>query len=64
MLHPDLIEVIAAVKNRPATITLEKLAEDANVTLRWLQDFIAGKIKTPEYTRVARVRDYVASLKG
>lgn len=61
-LHPDLMQIIDAVKNRPATVTLETLSEKADVTLRWLQDFIAGKLKHPTYDRVARVRDTVAAL--
>ena len=62
MLHPDLVEVIEAVKDRPARITLEKFAELADVNLRWLQDLIAGKIKDPSFVRVARVRNCIESF--
>lgn len=61
--HPELQETLNLLANRPRTLTLEAVAEGANVTLGWLSMFSRGKIDDPSFNRVMRVRDFLQSHK-
>lgn len=55
--HPELQETLNLLANRPRNLTLEAVAEAANVSMGWLSQFARGKIPDPSFNRVMRVRD-------
>lgn len=57
--HPELNETLKLLTDRPRSLTLEAIAEGANVTVGWLGTFARGKIPDPSFNRVMRVRDFL-----
>lgn len=57
--HPELDETLKLLKNRPRALTLEVIAEGANVSLGWLGQFSRNLIPDPSFNRVMRVRDFM-----
>lgn len=57
--HPELDETLKLLTNRPRTLTLEAIAEGANVSVGWLGQFARNKIPDPSFNRVMRVRDFM-----
>lgn len=57
--HPELTETLKLLANRPRTLTLEAVADGANVSVGWLSHFARGKIDDPSFNRVMRVRDFM-----
>jgi len=60
--HPELNETLKLLTDRPRSLTLEMVAEGANVTCAWLGMFARGKIADPSFNRVMRVRDFLRSI--
>ncbi|URA06963.1 putative helix-turn-helix domain protein [Xanthomonas phage Pfeifenkraut] len=57
--HPELTETLNLLTKRPRTLTLEAVAEGANVSFGWLSQFARNKIPDPSFNRVMRVRDFL-----
>jgi len=60
--HPEYVQIMRAVKNRPVTVKYETIAELADVSVSWLTQFAAGKIGDASFNRVMRVRDAMRKL--
>lgn len=62
-VHPELVETLDLLKQRPRSLTLEKIASDNEVSEAWLGQVINGTIKDPGFNRVAKLRDYMRKCK-
>lgn len=60
--HIELQAVIDSIVKRPRTLTLEMIAEGADVSTNWLSTLSRGNIPDPSFNRVMRVRDYLRSI--
>lgn len=51
------------LRNRPRTLTLDKIASDTELTVSWLRDFGAARKEHASVTRVERLYSYLANKK-
>lgn len=56
-LRPRALEL---VRNRPPSMTLKQLAQEAGVNLDWLKSFSSNRMKTPTVDNVERVYTYLS----
>ena len=60
MSSPKLLtKTIEAIKNRPSCLTYNHIADECNVSIRWLDNLVAGKIKDPGVTKIEAVYEFV-----
>ena len=60
--HPEYARILRELSQRPVRITYETIAERADVSVSWLTQFGAGKIKDASFNRVMRVRDALRAI--
>lgn len=60
--HTTLREqAIALLDNRPARLTLEKIAEDCNVSTAWLRLLRKGRIENPGVCTIEEIIKYMSN---
>ena len=52
-------EVKFLLKNRPVTLTLTKISTENDISIPWLNSFLAGSIKNPSYNRIIKLHSYL-----
>ena len=57
---PIAQEALNLLKNRPRTLTIEKIASDTELTPGWLRSFEGGRIREPGLYKVERLYSYLA----
>jgi transcriptional regulator with XRE-family HTH domain len=62
-IHPQFLDTLRMLKNRPRNLTIEKIAEDCDFTASWLQQLAQGNIFDPSINKVLRLRDYLIKTK-
>jgi len=56
---PTIAEVRSLIENRPRSIELEQVAKIAGASVSWVKQFVAGKIKKPDYNKVVAVYQFL-----
>lgn len=52
-------EAVELIKNRRHDITYAQIADAANVSVRWVEDFAKGRVKNPGVCYVEAVIEYL-----
>lgn len=51
---------IALLRNRPISLSLETIAADCKVSVSWLNQLMAGKIRGPSADRIQTLYEYLS----
>lgn len=55
------IETLKLIQNRPATLQLNKIAEDLDISYSWILKFHKDEIRNPSYRTLQSLHDYLVS---
>lgn len=56
-------QTVTLLQNRPRTLTLEKIADEANVNYHWLARLSRDAIEEPGVNKIAKVFQYLTNYK-
>lgn len=56
-------ETISLLRNRPASLTTDMIAEQLGVTRSWLNLLVAGKIQNPGVVHIENLNKFLSEYK-